>query len=126
MSNYLECQFAVTEPNQVWCGDVNYIWASKVWAYLAVVLELLSRKPVGWAISFFPDSARTGKVPSITWGARGKPANLLYHSDQGSHYASRNFRQLLWSCQMKKSLSRRRDCWDNSPMERFFRSLTTE
>ncbi|AVF37713.1 transposase (plasmid) [Rahnella sikkimica] len=124
--NYLERQFAVTEPNQVWCGDVTYIWAGKRWAYLAVVLDLFSRKPVGWAMSFFPDSALTGKALSMAWEARGKPANLLYHSDQGSHYTSRNFRQLLWRYQIKQSLSRRGNCWDNSPMERFFRSLKTE
>ncbi len=63
--NYLERQFAVTEPNQVWCGDVTYIWAGKRWAYLAVVLDLFSRKPVGWAMSFFPDSALTGKALSM-------------------------------------------------------------
>ncbi|WP_236432823.1 DDE-type integrase/transposase/recombinase, partial [Escherichia coli] len=54
--NYLERQFAVTEPNQVWCGDVTYIWTGKRWAYLAVVLDLFARKPVGWAMSFSPDS----------------------------------------------------------------------
>lgn len=90
--NYLERQFAVTEPNQAWCGDVTYIWAGKCRAYLAVVLDLFSRKPVGWAMSFFPDSVLTGKALCIVWEARGKPANLLYHSGQGSHYTSRNFR----------------------------------
>ncbi|WP_300004821.1 IS3 family transposase [uncultured Cedecea sp.] len=124
--NYLDRQFAVTEPNQAWCGDVTYIWTGKRWAYLAVVLDLFSRKPVGWAMSFSPNSALTGKALSMAWEARGKPANLLYHSDQGSHYTSRNFRQLLWRCQIKQSLSRRGNCWDNSPMERFFRSLKTE
>ncbi len=54
--NYLERQFAVTEPNQVWCGDVTYIWTGKRWAYLAVVLDLFARKPVGWAMSFSPNS----------------------------------------------------------------------
>ncbi|MGM3174356.1 IS3 family transposase, partial [Dickeya lacustris] len=89
-------------------------------------LDLFSRKPVGWAMSFFPDSALTTKALSMAWEARGKPSNLLYHSDQGSHYTSRNFRQLLWRYQIKQSLSRRGNCWDNSPMERFFRSLKTE
>ncbi len=106
--NYLDRQFAVTEPNQAWCGDVTYIWTGKRWAYLAVVLDLFSRKPVGWAMSFFPDSALTGKALSMAWEARGKPANLLYHSDQGSHYTSRNFRQLLWRYQIKQSLRRSR------------------
>lgn len=105
---------------------MTYIWTGKRWAYLAVVLDLFSRKPVGWAMSFFPDFALTTKALSMAWEARGKPANLLYHSDQGSHYTSRNFRQLLWRYQIKQSLSRRGNCWDNSPMERFFRSLKTE
>ncbi|EEQ12937.1 IS911 ORF2 [Yersinia frederiksenii ATCC 33641] len=59
---------------------MTYIWAGKRWAYLAVVLDLFSRKPVGWAMSFFPDSALTAKALSMAWEARGKPANLLYHS----------------------------------------------
>ncbi|CNC89047.1 Putative transposase [Yersinia frederiksenii] len=124
--NYLERQFAVTEPNQVWCGDVTYIWTGKRWAYLAVVLDLFSRKPVGWAMSFSPDSTLTTKALSMAWEARGRPTDLLYHSDLGRHYTSRNFRQLLWRYQIKQSLSRRENCWDNSPMECFFRSLKTE
>ena len=61
--NHLERQFAVTEPNQVWCGDVTYIWTGKRWAYLAVVLDLFARKPVGWAMSFSPDSRLTIRHP---------------------------------------------------------------
>ncbi|CNJ90204.1 Putative transposase [Yersinia intermedia] len=90
------------------------------------MFDLFSRKPVGWAMSFFPDAALTAKALSMDREVRGKPANLLYHSDQGSHYTSKNFRQLLWRYQIKQSLSRRGNCWDNSPMERFFRSLKTE
>ncbi|BCS64253.1 hypothetical protein E15042_p1-37 (plasmid) [Escherichia coli] len=121
--NYLERQFAVTEPNQVWCGDVTYIWTGKRWAYLAVVLDLFARKPVGWAMSFSPDSRLTMKAREMAWETRGKPGGVMFHSDQGSHYTSRQFRQLLWRYQIRQSMSRRGNCWDNSPMERFFRSL---
>ncbi|WP_128603278.1 IS3-like element IS911 family transposase [Shigella flexneri] len=124
--NYLERQFAVTEPNQVWCGDVTYIWAGKRWAYLAVVLDLFARKPVGWAMSFSPDSRLTMKALEMAWETRGKPGGVMFHSDQGSHYTSRQFRQLLWRYQIRQSMSRRGNCWDNSPMERFFRSLKNE
>lgn len=124
--NHLERQFAVTEPNQVWCGDVTYIWTGKRWAYLAVVLDLFARKPVGWAMSFSPDSKLTIKALEMAWEARGKPAGVMFHSDQGSHYTSRQFRQLLWRCRIRQSMSRRGNCWDNSPMERFFRSLKNE
>ena len=76
-------------------------------------------------MSFFSDSALRGKALSMAWVSRGKPSNLLYRSDQGSHYTSRNFRQLPWRYQIKQSLIRLENCWDNSPMERFFRSLKT-
>ncbi|AUX71776.1 IS3 family transposase [Erwinia pyrifoliae] len=112
--NHLERQFAVTEPNQVWCGDVTYIWTGKRRAYLAVVLDLFARKPVGWAMSFSPDSRLTMKALEMAWETRGKPAGVMFHNDQGSHYTSR------------QSMSRRGNCWDNSPMERFFRSLKNE
>ncbi|QMK73343.1 IS3 family transposase [Escherichia coli] len=124
--NYLERQFAVTEPNQVWCGDVTYIWTGKRWAYLAVVLDLFARKPVGWAMSFSPDSRLTMKALEMAWETRGKPVGVMFHSDQGSHYTSRQFRQLLWRYRIRQSMSRRGNCWDNSPMERFFRSLKNE
>ncbi|AMJ72277.1 transposase [Enterobacter cloacae] len=124
--NHLERQFAVTEPNQVWCGDVTYIWTGKRWAYLAVVLDLFARKPVGWAMSFSPDSGLTMKALEMAWETRGKPIGVMFHSDQGSHYTSRQFRQLLWRYRIKQSMSRRGNCWDNSPMERFFRSLKNE
>ncbi|WP_394551015.1 IS3 family transposase [Pantoea sp. SGAir0180] len=124
--NHLERQFAVTAPNQVWCGDVTYIWAGTRWAYLAVVLDLFARKPVGWAMSFSPDSRLTIKALKIAWETRGKPEGVMFHSDQGSHYTSRQFRQLLWRYRIRQSMSRRGNCWDNSPMERFFRSLKNE
>lgn len=126
ISNHLERQFAVTEPNQVWCGDVTYIWTGQRWAYLAVVLDLFARKPVGWAMSFSPDSRLTINALKIAWETRGKPAGMMFHSDQGSHYTSNQFRQLLWRYRIKQSMSRRGNCWDNSPMERFFRSLKNE
>ncbi len=95
--NYLERQFAVTEPN-----------------------------PVGWAMSFSPDSRLTMKALEMAWETRGKPGGVMFHSDQGSHYTSRQFRQLLWRYRIRQSMSRRGNCWDNSPMERFFRSLKNE
>ncbi len=80
--NYLERQFAVTEPNQVWCGDVTCIWTGKHRAYLAVVLDLFARKPVGWAMSFSPDSRLTMKALEMAWETRGKPGGVMFHSDQ--------------------------------------------
>lgn len=124
--NYLGRQFAVVEPDQVWVGDVTYIWAGNRWMYLAVVMDLFARKPIGWAMSFSPNSQLTANALSMAFELRGKPSNILFHSDQGSHYTSREYRQLLWRYQIKQSLSRRGNCWDNAPMERFFRSLKAE
>ena len=124
--NHLGRQFAVTEPNQVWGGNVTYVWADNRWMYLAVVIDLFARKPIGWAMSLSPDSKLTGKALTMAFESRGKPNNVMFHSDQGSHYTSRYYRKLLWRYQIKQSLSRRGNCWDNAPMERFFRSLKTE
>lgn len=79
--NHLRRQFAVTEPNQVWVGDVTYIWSGNRWMYLAVVMDLFARKPIGWAMSFSPDSQLTGKALSMAFESRGKPRNILFHSD---------------------------------------------
>ena len=124
--NKLERQFQAERPNQVWCGDVTYIWTGKRWAYLAVVLDLYARKPVGWAMSYSPNSQLTTKALTMAYELRGKPKQVMFHSDQGSHYTSRYFRQVLWRYQITQSMSRRGNCWDNAPMERFFRSLKTE
>ncbi len=75
--NHLGRQFAVTAPDQVWCGDVTYIWTGKRWAYLAVVLDLFARKPVGWAMSFSPDSRLTTKALEMAWERRGKPSGVV-------------------------------------------------
>ncbi len=124
--NHLGRQFAVTKPNQVWVGDVTYVWSGNRWMYLAVVIDLFARKPIGWAMSLSPDSQLTGKALKMAFESRGKPVDVMFHSDQGTHYTSRYYRQLLWRYQIKQSLSRRGNCWDNAPMERFFRSLKTE
>ena len=124
--NVLDRQFSPSAPNRVWCGDVTYIWAHNRWLYLAVVLDLYARKPVGWALSMSPDSNLTIKALAMAYESRGKPKGVLFHSDQGSHYTSVKYRQYLWRYQIKQSISRRGNCWDNAPMERFFRSLKVE
>ena len=124
--NLLKRQFNVSRPNEVWCGDVTYIWVGTRWAYLAVVMDLYARKPVGWAFSQSPDSKLTSKALEMAFEARKRPKGVMFHSDQGMHYTSKKFRQTIWRFQMKQSMSRRGNCWDNAPMERFFRSLKTE
>jgi putative transposase len=124
--NHLARQFTVERPNQVWCGDVTYVWSGEGWLYLAVILDLYRRRIVGWACSDSPDSQLTAKALQMAYEARGRPQGLMFHSDQGCHYTSLHFRQQLWRYQIKQSMSRRGNCWDNAPMERFFRSFKTE
>lgn len=126
IANKLNRQFTVNKPNQVWCGDVTYIWIGTRWAYLAVVLDLFARRPIGWALSLSPDSELTKRALTMAFEARGKPKGVMFHSDQGCHYTSKGYRQLLWRYRIEQSMSRRGNCWDNAPMERFFRSLKTE
>ena len=126
IDNKLDRQFTPLAPNKLWCGDVTYIWTGKRWSYLAVVLDLYARKPVGWALSNSPNSQLTAKALTMAYESRGRPEGLLFHSDQGSHYTSIKFRQYLWRYQIEQSMSRRGNCWDNAPMERFFRSLKAE
>ena len=124
--NHLNRHFNVTSPNQVWCGDVTYVWVGTGWLYLAVVLDLYKRRVVGWSCSGSPDSELTVKALQMAYESRGRPHGVMFHSDQGCHYSSKRFRQQLWRYQIKQSMSRKGNCWDNSPMERFFRSYKTE
>ncbi|MDQ4274358.1 IS3 family transposase [Pseudomonas aeruginosa] len=124
--NRLNREFATEHPNQVWCGDITYVWAQGRWHYLAAVLDLHTRRVIGWAFSTKPDAELVIKALDMAYEQRGKPQQVLFHSDQGSQYASRLFRQRLWRYRMQQSMSRRGNCWDNSPMERLFRSLKSE
>ncbi len=124
--NLLDRQFNVEKPNQVWCGDITYIWAGSAWHYAAVVIDLHTRRVIGWSMSHRPDAELAARALDMAYELRGKPEGVMFHSDQGSQYAARKFRQRLWRYKMTQSMSRRGNCWDNSPMERVFRSLKSE
>ncbi|USE35967.1 IS3 family transposase [Endozoicomonas sp. SCSIO W0465] len=124
--NILNRQFDRATPNEAWCGDITYIWAGGRWRYLAVVIDLYARRVIGWSLSDNPDADLVVKALDMAYQLRGKPCKVLFHSDQGSQYTSRKFRQRLWRYRMTQSMSRRGNCWDNSPMERLFRILKTE
>ncbi|RCW94909.1 putative transposase [Marinomonas foliarum] len=124
--NHLNRQFNVSTPNQVWCGDITYVWAGNRWHYLAVVLDLYRRRIVGWAFSSNPDAELVINALDMAYEQRGQPKKVMFHSDQGSQYTSRKFRQRLWRYRIRQSMSRRGNCWDNAPMERVFRSLKSE
>lgn len=124
--NHLNREFTVERPNQVWCGDVTYVWAGTQWLYLALVIDLCARRIVGWACSTSPDSELTILALCIAYESRGNPKGVMFHSDQGCHYTSIVYQQQLWRYQIKQSMSRRGNCWDNAPMERCFRSFKSE
>lgn len=124
--NRLARDFAPRTPNQSWCGDITYIWAGNRWCYLATVMDLYSRRVVGWALSNKPDAELVIKALDMAFEQRGRPKGLMFHSDQGCQYSSRAFRQRLWRYRITQSMSRRGNCWDNAPMERLFRSLKSE
>ena len=125
-ANELNREFTMEKPNQYWCGDVTYIWSGKQWLYLALVIDLYARRIIGWACSTSPDTSLTKKALAIAYEARGQPKGVTFHSDQGCHYTSQAFQQQLWCFQIKQSMSRRGNCWDNAPMERVFRSFKSE
>jgi putative transposase len=124
--NHLNREFNVSAPNQVWCGDITYVWAAGRWRYLAVIIDLYSRRVIGWSLSSRPNAELVVSALDMAYQLRGNAKGVLFHSDQGSQYGSRLFRQRLWRYRMEQSMSRRGNCWDNAPMERLFRSLKSE
>lgn len=124
--NRLNRAFSPLNPNQVWCSDMTYVWVANRWHYLAVVLDLYSRRVVGWSLSAQADTELAIRALQMAYESRGRPKGVMFHSDQGSPYTSHKYRQRLWRYRMVQSLSRRGNCWDNAPMERLFRSVKTE
>lgn len=126
-SNRLERNFLVKEPDQVWASDITYVWTQQGWLYLAVVMDLYSRKVVGWSIGARLNSTLVcDALRMALWLRRPRAGQLIHHSDRGVQYASKAFRRLLRSNGIEGSMSRKGDCWDNAVVESFFGSLKTE
>ena len=124
--NLLQRQFDVTQPDQVYASDVTYIWTQEGWLYLAVVIDLCSRKVVGWSMSTRMKAQLVCDALKMAIWQRRPATGLIHHSDRGSQYASRAFRQLLKVHGFKGSMSRKGDCWDNAVVESLFGSLKQE
>ena len=122
----LKRKFDVTAVNQVWCGDVTYIKVGKRWLYFAAVLDLYARRIVGWSFSMISDATLTCEALRMAVELRSRPKDVLFHSDQGCQYTSHKFRNELLAHGLRQSMSRKGECWDNAPMERFFGSLKSE
>jgi putative transposase len=124
--NLLDRQFEATAPNQRWVADFTYIWTHEGWLYVAVVLDLFSRLVVGWSMSSRMTAQLVTDALLMAIWRRGRADALLHHSDQGSQYASEQFRRLLADHGITCSMSRTGDVWDNAAMESFFSSLKIE
>lgn len=124
--NLLNRNFTVSRKDTVYCSDITYIWTREGWLYLAIVLDLYSRKVIGWSMSNkITKGLVSNALQMAIWRRRPSPG-LIFHSDRGSQYCSNSFRNLLRRNQMKSSMSRKGDCWDNSVAESFFGTLKTE
>lgn len=124
--NLLQRRFEVEEPNKVWVSDITYICTSAGWMYLAVILDLYSRRVVGWSISNSMTSRLTCEALALALQQRQPGGGLIHHSDRGVQYACGEYRALLRNNAITCSMSRKGDCWDNAVAESFFKSLKSE
>lgn len=127
--NALQRQFApeqVPGPNHVWVADITYLWTAAGWLYLAVVLDLASRRVIGWAMRHTLAGDLTLEALRMALTSRRPPPGLLHHTDRGSQYAAGAYRTLLAAHGIVCSMSRVGDCWDNAVAESFFATLKRE
>jgi putative transposase len=124
--NILDRDFAVALPNTAWVTDVTYVWTHEGWLYLAAILDLYSRRVVGWAASACNDRALALDALARATSTRKPAAGLLHHSDRGSVYASGDYGEALTKIGAIKSMSRKGDCWDNAVAESFFATINGE
>jgi putative transposase len=124
--NVLDRQFTATRPNQRWIADFTYVWTAEGWLYVAAVIDLFSRRVVGWSMKAEMTAGLVTNALVMAIWRRGKPDALLHHSDQGSQYTSQHFQELLAENGVTCSMSRSGNVWDNAAMESFFSSLKTE
>jgi putative transposase len=124
--NLLERNFSARQPNEKWVTDITYIQTTEGWLYLAVMIDLYSRKIVGWSMSRNIDAQLVRDALMMALWRRKFPQGVIVHSDRGSQYASHAFRNLLKTYSLTQSMSRKGDCWDNACAESFFHSLKVE
>jgi len=125
-ANILDREFEVAAPNTVWVSDITYILTKEGWLFLAVIIDLCSRKVVGWSASQRITAQLLLDALLMAVSSRRPPAGLIFHSDRGSQYASHEVRRALARCQAVQSMSRKGNCWDNVCAESFFKSLKVE
>lgn len=124
--NLLDRNFSQNQPNRVWCSDITYVPTGEGWMYLSIVMDLCSKKIVGWSMADHLRSELACDALEMAVARRRPEPGLIHHSDRGIQYACSQYRSLLESHHMTCSMSRRGDCYDNAPAESFFGTLKTE
>jgi putative transposase len=124
--NRLDRQFHAEHPDQVWVGDITYLWTSEGWLYLSVLLDLCTRRVVGWAVSERLTAELVQRALWMALGRRRPELGLLHHSDRGCQYTSALYREELERQGIEVSMSRRGNCYDNAVAESFFSTLKAE
>jgi putative transposase len=124
--NLLKRNFIAAAPNRIWLADITYVETEQGWLYLATVMDLYSRKIVGWAMADHLRAELPLAALAMAIATRRPGAGLIHHSDRGVQYASAEYRKMMRSAGFRASMSRRADCYDNAPMESFFHTLKTE
>jgi putative transposase len=124
--NLLQRDFTAAAPNETWVGDISYLDTREGWLYLAVLIDLYSRRVVGWAMSERIDTALATGALNMALARRKPQRGLIHHTDRGCQYASHDYRRLLRGIGAECSMSRKGDCWDNAVAESFFASLRKE
>lgn len=124
--NVLQQEFTAEQPNTKWVADITYIPTDEGWLYLAVVMDVFSRKVVGWAMDASMTSQLVERALDAALVTRQPPPGLLHHSDRGSQYASHDYQARLQAVQAQVSMSRSGNCYDNALMESFWATLKTE
>jgi putative transposase len=124
--NLIERNFSAVAPNRIWLADITYVETDQGWLYLAAVMDLYSRKIVGWAMQDHMRAELPLTALRTAISAQRPGAGLIHHSDRGVQYASAEYRHLVQSAGFRASMSRKADCYDNAPMESFFHTLKTE
>ncbi|MFW0939351.1 IS3 family transposase [Vibrio parahaemolyticus] len=124
--NLLAQDFTATAPNQKWAGDITYLATSEGWLYLAVIIDLYSRQVIGWSMDTKMMATLVCDALSMALFRRGFPEQVILHRDRGSQYCSKDYRDLITAYNLKQSMTRKGNCWDNACVESFFHSMKVE
>lgn len=124
--NLLQQDFAASQPNQKWAGDITYVWTREGWIYLAVILDLHSRRVIGWAISNRMKKDLAIRALNMAIALRRPPRGCIHHTDRGSQYCSHDYPKVLRKHGLTPSMSGKGNCYDNAAVESFFKSLKAE